>query len=355
MQSSPLAESIAPPALPARNPEPASQRPVANPGAGRRTAGKLERLAAVGLCAGACWLAGCGSTGKSSSEPEKPKTSEIESFVPVQVKEPDPIGKLLLDLDQQMQRWSSLVLTASTSEEQRLTRAIEAQLQSATLERKSELIAQLETGPPINRVRAAGVLGFTHLAEVQSPLLHALSDSNHDVVHNALISLAVLERDDTPLLEIEKLATQHPEASTRSNAMYAMRCILGRKQPLARTPETEGALRAARAGVVDTEPFVRAQSALILGLFGDEESLRGMADLLKDGAPHVRLAALEGMLLIGQRSKTGKGPAARHLTQALASGDKSMRPSVRRTLVRLAELDYGSDPKDWAEWAAKLP
>ncbi len=300
----------------------------------------------------ACGAAGCGST-PAKQEPAEPHS--IDRFVPVQKQAPQPVGVLLIELDQQMQRWSSLVLTARSAEEQRLVRAIEAQLQSATLERKAELIAQLETGPPINRVRAAGVLGFTQLAEVQSPLLHALSDSLADVVHNALISLAVLAREDTPLDEISRLAALHPDAATRSNAMYALRSILGRRANVEPAPELGEVLRTARAGIVDPEPFVRAQAGLILGLFGDVDSLRGLADLLNDAAPHVRLAALEGLVLVGKRSKTGKGPAARHLVAAYAASDKSMRPAVRRALVRLSEIDYGADPKEWSAWAAKLP
>ena len=85
---------------------------------------------------------------------------------------------------------------------------------------------ELESGPPINRIRAAAALGFTHAVEAQSPLLNALSDPLADVQHNALLGLAILARADTPLEPICRLCEFSPDAETRGQAAFALRSIV---------------------------------------------------------------------------------------------------------------------------------
>jgi HEAT repeat protein len=309
---------------------------------------------ACGLILAALLTWGCAGTQKSRGKDSEPESS-VDRFVPIQSEGPESIGVLLQQLDLQTERWSHLVMTGQSAEEKRLARAIELQLESATKKRQTDLVAQLESGPPLNRVRAAGVLGFTRSAEVQSPLLNALSDREPDVVHNALLSLAILDLGDTPLEEIAELAGHHPEPATRTNAMYALRCILERRLESEPTARSEVSLRVARTGLVDSDPLVRAQAVLVLGLLGDDDSTLALVDRLSDSAAHVRFAAVEAMVLLGQRSPSGKGDAARGLVQGLVKVDKGLRPAVHRGLVRLAELDHGSDPEAWARWAAKLP
>ena len=301
----------------------------------RRRAGTLLLLALV--------AAGCSSTGKR-------REPLIEDLGPQVFPNPapEPIGKFLADLDTSIRDWTTLTHTARTSEERRMARLLELDLNRRAYPRRDELVEQLETGPPYNRVRAATALGFTRAVEAQSPLLAALEDPDPDVVHNALLGLALLERPDTPLERIAELAARDADPHTRGNAAYALRSIVqagGR---------SEVVLPAARLGLADPEPLVRVQSALTLGVLGDEASLQRLADLAHDPTPLVRQASLRAIVLIGEEARGGKGPAARALTAMLAAPGKD-EALVRRSLIELAGIDYGKDLEPWVEWANRLP
>jgi HEAT repeat protein len=208
-------------------------------------------------------------------------------------------------------------------------------------------VAQLETGPLYNRMRAAPALGFTD-AGALSPLLAALSDPESDVVHNALLGLALLADPTTPLEPICRWMQEGAEPHLRANAAYAARSVI----------EAGGgsacAVPAARAGLLDPEPLVRVQSALILGLEADGESLGAINDQLYDPTPLVSRSAVEALALVAARDAGQRGPVARALLHAVDQAPPTTRPHAKAALIELAGRDHGAR-EDWLRWAQDLP
>lgn len=285
----------------------------------------------------------------SSSATQEPQPAVEETFVPHQPPQPEPIGKLLADLDLKMRAWTNLTLTARSEEERRRARELGSMLQLETRKRLDELVLELETGPPRNRQRAAAALGFTHDPRVLGPLLAALEDPDLDVVHNALLGLALLSLAETPTETIATLMSEHPDPATRSNAAYALRTVVEAGA------DPQPVVPAARMALLDSEPGVRLQAALVVGLAADGESVQRLADLLHDEEPLVQLAATEALVLIGQRSGPHKGAAARALVDAWLDAERLFKARLRESMVTLAGKDLGNDDERWVEWSRNLP
>jgi HEAT repeat protein len=180
-------------------------------------------------------------------------------------------------------------------------------------------------------------------------LLAALSDSNPDVVHNALLGLAVLGRGDTPLDEICSLLERSPDAQTRSQAAWAMRSIVGAGGT------SDKVVGIARRALVDTEPFVRVQCALTLGLLADKDSIPALGDALYDTVQLVSRAAGESLVLIAKKDISQKGVIGRKFVEALTKGDARLQKRAKEELVQISDVNYGDDIKLWTEWAKRLP
>jgi HEAT repeat protein len=302
-----------------------------------------RRTPAIGLL---LLSAACSSTDKSDSGLQEVEIQEID---PIAIVEEDvPIGMFLADVDRALRAWTNLTHTANTPEERRQARQLEMVLRHSTAKRADELIQQLETGPPRNRVRAASALGFSGKEAALSPLLAALSDASLDVVHNALLGLALLANPDTPVDQICKLMETSTDPHTRSNAAYALRNIAEAGG------DAEGAVNSARLALVDPEPMVRVQAALILGLAADPRSIKPLADAIYDEIPLVGKAAVEALVLIAADDGTNRGPVARALVRALETSSDT-KPYVRRALIEVADRDYGREVSDWNKWAQGLP
>jgi HEAT repeat protein len=288
--------------------------------------------------------AGCASTPKEPEakvEPYDPKWEQAEA--------PEPIGKLLAGVDMSLRGWTKLVLSAQTDEERAQARGLELDLMRRVRPRVADLIHELESGPPTNRIPAAAALGFTHAREAQSPLLAALHDPSADVVNNALIGLAVLQLADTPLAEIETLLARHDDGFVRSNAAWALRSLIeagADGTPIAAT---------ARQALIDPEPFVRAQAALILAQLADGDAVSSIGELAREPTPFVVLAATRALALIGRTNPHAKGPAARELVRAWERANAKLHGAMQRALIELAGENHGDKLEDWAEWVAKLP
>ena len=291
-------------------------------------------LAAVGLAA-------CSSNSPRTDDGPIPKLLEKP--------QPDSIGKVLADMDASISRWATLTMTASSSAEQREARMLEALLVDTASQRLAELVHELQIGPPINRMRAAAALGFSRSAEAQGPLLAALSDHSPDVTHNALLGLAVLGRGDTPLEPICEQFERSVDAQTRAQAAWAMRAIVGAGGSSPMVTAT------ARRGLVDTEPLVRAQCALTLGLLADNDSVRAIGDLVFDDVALVSQGAIEALVRIAQKDPSQKGPVGRRLVEALDKGNSQLQRRAKEGLVQIADVNYGSDVQAWLEWANRLP
>lgn len=293
----------------------------------------------------ALFLAGCaGAPAEGDGSPESAR-----DYVPIVPEAPSPIGKFLADQDGRILAWSNLALTAGTDQERAQARSLEAILQRDTRQRIDELIAELEIGPPRNRQRAAAALGFTRDARAQSPLLAALEDPNPNVVHNALLGLALLSLPDTPTDRIVALLEAHPDPETRRHAAYALRSIVEAGDS-ART-----VIEAGRLALLDTDAGVRSQAALLVGLAADGESVARLSDLARRDEPLVRSAAVEALVLIGRTDLPAKGRCARGLYAAWIEADSPAREQLHQAMARLAQEDLGDEEERWRKWANNLP
>jgi len=100
---------------------------------------------------------------------------------------------------------------------------------------------------------------------------------------------------------------------------------------------------------------VRSHCALILATLVDRDSLSSLCDRVYDPVPLVSAAAARAVAYIGSQSPHDKGTAARALVKAYDDVKGPQRVHVRRALVEIAGADYGTETKDWAEWARRLP
>ncbi len=294
--------------------------------------------------------AGTGSADKAKTDAAQAKP-DPEPFAEQAEKNRkiEPIGKYLADLDNSMRAWTRLHMTAATADERKKARLLELNIATRAHQRRSEITEQLVTGPLANRVIAASALGFTRDAEAQSPLLSALEDSSQDVVANALLGLMLLGRSDTPLDRICDLARTSSDAGVRTNAMQ---CLASLVQAGA---QADCAVGTARLGLSDTEPAVRAHSALLLGELEDTESVQVLIDTVQDTVPLVSSAALRSIVWIGRQQGSVKGRIARALLELHENAKASHKNQYRRALVELAGIDYGNDTKEWTDWASRLP
>lgn len=309
---------------------------------------RLRRLPPALPAWALCAAAALGACNSSETSKKKDGAVEIDELDVVSIQTDDlAIGEFLAKIDLAMRAWTRLAQTAANAEERRQARELERFLRHQATQRRAELVVQLETGPPYNRQRAASALGFTDAAAL-SPLLAALSDPEPDVVHNALLGLALLADPATPLEPIAALLQDSSDPHTRANAAYALRSVIEAGA------SAEPALGAARQGLVDSEPLVRVQAALILGLAGDGESIGALNDQIYDPTPLVARAAIEAMVLIAERDPSSRGPVARALLAAVDHAPSMVRTPAKAALLQVAGEDHG-EREDWLRWAQGLP
>lgn len=286
----------------------------------------------------------CQSDGGKDQARGKP-----EPFVPLPDTEPDTIGYFLTRFDGWLARWSELKLSAAGSRDRNELTALESHMHQEALERRDELLTELESGSPLNRRIAAAALGFSHDPTVLSPLLSAVSDRDHELVQKALLAIGVLALPETPLGEILQRLEHDPEAWTRNNAAFAV-------LSLARAGnESRELVAGCRAALDDSEPGVRAQCASSLGELADAGSVEPLSALLLDESNLVALASAVSLANIGQRHPEQKGAAARKLARVLDQVRPDRRAHVLTALRWLSNDDFGEDAAPWLEWAHKLP
>jgi len=293
-------------------------------------------------------LAGCASSNASKRIEEEEGPDPIAGIVEA-TNQPEPIGKLLADLDSQIRAWNNLYLAAQSTEDRRKARMLEDNLSAKTHKRRTEIIEQLETGPLNNRVIAASALGFTRDAEALSPLIAALDDSHDEVVGNALLGLLLLGQKDTPLEPICRLMQSGRDEGVRRNAAQCLAVLVHSGAG------AECVLPAARLGLVDPEPGVRSQCTLILATLVDQASVSSLCERLYDEVPLVAASAARAVAYIGIHIPAEKGTCARALAKVHAEAKENQRAQIRRALVELAGGDRGSTPEEWVEWAMRLP
>lgn len=279
-----------------------------------------------------------------STAPQQPIAEIVEA-----TRTPEPIGKLLQTLDQQITAWNNLFLAAQSEVDRAKTRNLEKSIMTLTHNRRQEIVEQLETGPPTNRIVAAAALGFTRDQSVQSPLLAALDDEEPQVVSAALIGLWLLGRADTPLDRIAALLTAGETVETRTNAALCLSTLIRNG---ARSPSVLPALRIA---LIDNSPTVRAHSGLALAELGDSESFQAIADMMNDPTTLAVAASARAVAFLATKDNKLRGKAARAMVGAWIRADDPAKTSIFRSMVELSGTNYGSDEEEWTKWATRLP
>lgn len=291
-------------------------------------------------------LAACNSTQKSEE-------LKAEPYTPIETRAPEEksIGLFLSELSNWLQAWTTKTVSAATREDRSKQDLLELHLMQRVNERRVELITELQSGPPQNRIVAAGALGFSGNPDVLSPLMAALDDQNPRVVTNALMSLGVLQSRETPTAPLCEILSTAPDSAHRWGAANALLNVL----QAGAFDETDCARGSARIGLTDEEPMVRTQCALILAQLVDAESLGEISGLLYDKYPLVASAAARAIGHIGQKDPHAKGRAAHLLFDALAASPKSRQLVILDDLVALSERNYELDLEKWREWVDRMP
>ncbi len=276
--------------------------------------------------------------------PEHPIADIVEK-----TRKPEPIGKLLADLDQQILAWNNLFLAAQNETDRAKARNLEKAIMSSAHNRRGEIIEQLETGPLNNRIVAAAALGFTRDVEAQSPLLAALDDTNPQIVSSALLGLWLLGRADTPLDRIAHLLVEGDTEDIRTNAAL---CISTLVRVGARG---ESVLPALRMALLDRSVTVRSHTCLALAELGDSESFQAIADMLQEDTMLTSAASARAVAHLGAKDGRLRGKAARALVTAWTKSSEPSKSALFRAMVSLSETNYGSKEEDWVRWATRLP
>jgi len=287
--------------------------------------------------------------GACSTTPEDEGPIEVRQFGP-DTRTEASIGKYLADLSNAMTAWMNITLDASNERERSTKWGLETNLRESVRLRQGEILAELEAGPPQNRVIAAAALGFSEDPAVLSPLLAALDDRDPKVVSNALLGLTLLASPETPLPRIGELLRHGEDSKLRWSAANCSRTLI--------QAGADGSviLDDLRAGLTDLEePVVRSQCALSLALLEDLDSIEALGGAVYDAVPLVSRAAAQGLVHLGRTVDTCKGEVARILVGALLDGDRELRVRVHRSLRELSGHDYGLDEEEWVKWSERLP
>lgn len=293
--------------------------------------------------------AACASTREGDEPPRKGEVLHPIAQIVEARAQPEPIGELLVQLDQRIQAWNNLFLSADTQDEKRRARLLEDDLMRLAHKRRADLIEQVRSGPTANRVVAAAALGFTRDAEAQSPLLAALEDREDSVVASALLGLWLLGRSDTPLEPISRAMTDGATEGVRANAALCLASLVKEGA------QNEHAATAARMGLLDRSPAVRSSAALILGNLRDGASVQALSDRLYDEVVLVAAAAAKALAFVGAEVTEQRGPAARALVTAWIKLPEPAKGQMFRAMVTLSGQHFGSDEEEWGKWATRLP
>lgn len=262
-----------------------------------------------------------------------------------------PVGELLAGLEVGLNAWNQKKLVALSPKELADRQALEEVLRYRVQVRQLDIVHQLQTGPTVNRRRAAAALGFADNVEALPALEEALADRDAEVVSNALVGIGQLARRETNLRPITNLLEISSDGWTRNNAAFALKRLV---EAGAREGD-ERLVVATSKGLTDTEPGVRVQCALVLSILLETDAIPNIAGLLHDDVALVNAAAARALSYMGTRDIHVKGECARHLADAARStNDSQFRDHLMYEMSTMSQYHYGDDLDRWREWAYNM-
>ncbi|MDA1266047.1 MAG: HEAT repeat domain-containing protein [Planctomycetota bacterium] len=297
-------------------------------------------------------LFSCASTeeGPKSALDGAQDRMRVEAYDRAALRENVTTGLYLAQLDRSIQMWNQIFLSGNKATDGRKLKILSESIRHRTGKLFHEVVAELESGPPINRRIAAAALGFVPSENSLSPLLNALTDLDDEVVANALFGLAKLGDPDTPTASLAHLIEFGSTPVIRSNASLATLEVMrmdGDGSDMVR--------HAARKGLTDQDPGVRTHCALILARVLDFTSIEDLTlQLREDPVPSAAMAAGRAIAYMGSKEDRQMGRVARVLTAALSHVDGRVKQSLLLDLRTFAERNYAKD-EDWVTWAHRLP
>ncbi len=201
------------------------------------------------------------------------------------------------------------------------------------------LESQAISGAIRNRGIACAALGFVGDFQVTPLLLNAVSSGEEEVVAKALLGLGVLADPNTSMAPIlSAVQNLNSSAAVQQNAAFALFQIAIKTHT-----DTDGTMGTILLHLVHhSDPQVRAQAALSLGLIRSNLALPALTDLLAgDQAIDVRTAAAYALGQIGARAST------QPLASALRDPSELVAGAARAALVRIHGRDLGPDAESW--------
>ncbi len=292
-----------------------------------------------------CLGPSCASSGKNSTDDGPQHYMKRVADV-----EEQNTGFILAELDGSMKQWSGLAALGDKDKDGHKARAIEEELRHRSRKNFFLLTKELESGPVRNRMISAMALGFSNAPEALPALLSALEDPDERVEINALTALSQLASKDTPLGLLAVRMTDHKNTKARAMASSAIIHCLRAK---AVGENLEGT---ARLGLIDDEPLVRTNCALILAELRDSDSIESLERLLYDETPIVRRAARGSITFLGMNEDRVRGKAARALASSLDNAESnSDEANIILHLQKLSSINHGKEASDWLEWANQMP
>lgn len=248
-------------------------------------------------------------------------------------------GDVIFECELHLRAWQEAYSNQRDPENRQVIESTERSLAMLVRREKRELENQAQSGPPRNRGIASAALGFGADPSVLPVIMNNVGSDNDSVQANALLGVAALASEDTPLGPLQEIVWD-PDVSeaTVQNAAFAAFRLAGQ---LRRDPE--GGLSAMLIPLLERpEADVRAQAVAALGMIDAAHAIPMIARMAKnDPQPIVRTAAAYAL---GEIGSPGSGET---LVKLLDDPDPLTAGTARGSLTKIFGEDLGPDPDDW--------
>lgn len=271
---------------------------------------------------------------------DDPKNASVIVDVPI----------LFFRLNNLLEEWQTATINKDSWKDKKIQSDLGGILTRYVYLNFDKILNELEYGPQPNRVTAAAALGFCRIPETKDfpqvyplaiqALLRCLDSGDDSITQNALLGLALLAVEDTPIETILPLMTQHHNPEVRSNAALCLSTITSPKDNDAVMPYVLPALR-------DDDPKVRCHAILVLENLEDRSAGAALIDLLDDKYEIIRVNAARALGNLGDMDACPK------LIENLEHVKESVRFYCHQALLKLTQENFGTDKEAWTEWLAE--
>ena len=268
----------------------------------------------------------------------------------------DTPGTLFLSLDQNLRTWRE-ILRSSEVQRVRQLDSVESALGRQVYLNFDTVLEGLQSPDAEHRITAAAALGFARVPSpgqpdydprfppvherAVDPLVAALESGDDALTRNALVSLARIASEQTPVELLLELLLSHHDPEVRSNAALALSKVL-------RPADRFKAISPLYAALEDVDAKVRLHAVGAVAALRDASATGQLLVVLQsDESSLVQASAAYALGDLGDVS------AVPHLANALLSKTGIVRVASQHSLRKLTGLDLGNHPQDWMGWYAE--